>query len=121
MDFEATSTADGGAAGGTVGVDGTAEDEGVGPDSALEATIGGFSTFAAVLADTVDTTGAEAGFGALGPASVDCTGAEAGGTEVVAVGAGGTTVGAGWAAAAFAETALAEAVLDEVALWAVAV
>ena len=120
MDLETTSEADGRTAGGTVDVDGTAEEAGVGPGSALEATIGGFSIFNAVPAGTADATGAEAGFGALAPASVDCTGAGAGGAEVVAVGAGEVAAGAGWAAAAFAETGLAETVLDEVAFWAAA-
>ena len=84
MDFEATSEVDGGIAGGTVGVDGAAaEGAGVGPGSALEATIGGFSTVAGGLPAMGDTTGAAAGgFCGLAGASVGCTGA---GTAAAAV------------------------------------
>ena len=109
MDFEATSEMDGGIAGGTVGVDGDGEDAGVGPGSALEATMGGFSTVAAVFGTAGDTTGAEAAFCALAGVSVDWAGAAAGAAEVGAVEAAGGTIGAGAAAAVFVERVLDEA------------
>ena len=115
MDFEAAGNADGGIAGGTVGVDEAAEDAEVGPGSALEATMGGFSTVAAALAATGDTTGTEPGFCALESVSVDCAGVGAAAAEVVALGAAAVVTGAGGAAAAFAET-----VLDDGAFWAAA-
>ena len=108
MDFEATSEVGGGFADGTVGVDGGAKDAGVGPGSALEATIGGFSTVAAVFGAAGDPAGAEAGFCALAGVSVGWTGAGAEAAEVVAVDVAGAATGVGRAAAAFAERVLDE-------------
>jgi hypothetical protein len=108
IDFEATSEVDGGIAGGIVGVGEAAEDAGVGPGSALEATMGGFSTVAAALGATGGTTGAGAGFCAL--AGVSLAWVDAAAAEAV-----GAAAGPGGAAAAVAET-----VLDEVTFWAAA-
>jgi len=109
MDFGAKREVDGGIAGDAVGIDGDAEDAGVGPGSALEATMGGFSTVAAVFGTAGDTTGAEAGFCALAGVSVAWAGAAAEAAEVVTVEAAGSATGAGAAAAAFVERVLDEA------------
>ena len=108
MDFGAKREVDGGIAGDAVGIDGDAEDAGVGPGSALEATMGVFSV-AAVLGAAADATGAEAGFCALAGASFDWAGAGAGAAEVVALEAAGAAAGTGGAAAAFAERVIGEA------------